>query len=112
LYTVGDMLSHRHRTGAGYLAHSVQMGAIARAETGWRVKSMTPLAQGLAGISLQLEAAEELIESGSSPERIQPLVHQALSRHRPNLEEARRSVLDLRAAPLEGRTLADAIVSW
>ena len=34
---------------------------------------------------------------------------QALALTRANLEEARRSVLDLRAAPLEGRTLTDAL---
>ena len=37
------------------------------------------------------------------------VVGQALALTRANLEEARRSVLDLRAAPLEGRTLVDAV---
>ncbi|MCB0048145.1 MAG: hypothetical protein KDE24_01175, partial [Caldilinea sp.] len=36
-------------------------------------------------------------------------VQQALALARANLDEARRSVLDLRAAPLEGRTLAAAL---
>jgi two-component system NarL family sensor kinase len=38
-------------------------------------------------------------------------VAQALALARANLEEARRSVLDLRAAPLEGRTLAQALAA-
>jgi two-component system, NarL family, sensor kinase len=40
---------------------------------------------------------------------VRELVNRALRTTRENLEEARRSVLDLRAAPLEGRTLAEAI---
>jgi two-component system NarL family sensor kinase len=38
-------------------------------------------------------------------------VRHALALTRRNLEEARRSVLDLRAAPLEGRSLAEALGS-
>jgi len=38
-------------------------------------------------------------------------VQQALALTRTNLEEARRSVLDLRAAPLEGRTLTQALTA-
>jgi two-component system NarL family sensor kinase len=37
------------------------------------------------------------------------MLKQALEATRSSLEEARRSVLDLRAAPLEGKTLADAL---
>jgi two-component system NarL family sensor kinase len=40
---------------------------------------------------------------------VQQAVRQALKLTRANLEEARRSVLDLRAAPLEGHTLAQAL---
>jgi two-component system NarL family sensor kinase len=36
-------------------------------------------------------------------------VHKALELAQDNLEAARRSVIDLRAAPLEGRTLAQAL---
>src|SRR6266567_2418450 len=50
------------------------------------------LAQGLAAIALQLETADALVES--RPQRA---------------EEARRSVMDLRAAPLQDRTLPEAL---
>jgi two-component system NarL family sensor kinase len=67
------------------------------------------LAQGLAGITLQLETAEALLESGVPAEAVRASVEQALSSARQNLEDARRSVLDLRAAPLEGRSLPEAL---
>jgi two-component system NarL family sensor kinase len=58
---------------------------------------------------LQLETADVLLENGAEPQRLQRAIQQALSLARANLEEARRSVLDLRAAPLEGRRLAEAL---
>lgn len=66
------------------------------------------LAQGLTAITLQLETAEALLDAASL-ERAQKAVHQALALTRTNLEETRRSMLDLRATPLEGRTLANAL---
>lgn len=69
------------------------------------------LAQGLAAIALQLESAEALLEAGTDTKRLRHAIRQALTLARANLEEARRSVLDLRAAPLEGRTLSDALAS-
>src|SRR5204863_7847263 len=65
------------------------------------------LAQELAGIALQLEAADALLES--SPERARVRIRQALERARESLAEARRSVLDLRAGPLERQTLTAAL---
>lgn len=65
------------------------------------------LAQGLTAITLQLEAAQALAET--KPEAAQRKIAQALNLARTNLDEARRSVLNLRAAPLEGRTLPDAL---
>ncbi len=65
------------------------------------------LAQGLIGIILQLERLDlKLMESDDSS---RDLLERALSLARENLEEARRSVHDLRAAPLEGRTLLEAL---
>ena len=64
------------------------------------------IAQGLAGIVLQLESAESLLETDRTPETP---VNTALNLARQNLEEARRSVMDLRAAPLEGKTLPEAL---
>ena len=65
------------------------------------------LAQELAGIALQLEAADALLES--APERARVRIRQALEQARESLAEARRSVLDLRAGPLERQTLAAAL---
>jgi two-component system NarL family sensor kinase len=107
LYTVGDMLSIAIER-ARLFARSTQMGAIEERNRLAREIHDT-LAQGLAGISLQLEAAEALLENGANPAKVQANIHRALSLAQMNLEEARRSVLDLRAAPLEGQTLADAL---
>src|SRR6266702_4529789 len=67
------------------------------------------LAQGLAAISLQLETADAL--AASRPERAHEAIRRALSLARSNLEEARRSVMDLRAAPLQNRTLPEALAA-
>ncbi len=67
------------------------------------------LAQGLAAITLQLETADAL--SASRPERAQEAIRRALGLARANLEEARRSVMDLRAAPLQNRDLPQALAA-
>ena len=48
-----------------------------------------------------------MLDAGS--EKVHESLRRALSLTRSNLEEARRSVLDLRAAPLEGRPLSEAL---
>jgi two-component system NarL family sensor kinase len=65
------------------------------------------LAQELAGIALQLEAADALLDS--APDRARVRIRQALEQARESLDEARRSVLNLRAGPLERQTLAAAL---
>ena len=65
------------------------------------------LAQGLTGIIWQLNMAERTVKSGGEQasqalERVRNLAKEAL-------QEARRSVWDLRAGPLEARTLAEAL---
>ncbi len=65
------------------------------------------LAQGLAAITLQLEAADALAET--RPQRANEAVQRALSLARANLDEARRSVMDLRAAPLQEHALPEAL---
>lgn len=65
------------------------------------------LAQGLAAITLQLETADVLIEP--QPARAGEAIRRALTLARANLEEARRSVIDLRAAPLRNHTLSEAL---
>ena len=67
------------------------------------------LAQGLAAITLQLETADAL--AMSNPERAQEAIRRALGLARENLEEARRSVIDMRAAPLQNRTLPEALAA-
>jgi two-component system, NarL family, sensor kinase len=58
---------------------------------------------------LQLESAEALLDDESGAQRAREPLRRALSLTRSNLDEARRSVLDLRAAPLEGRSLPEAL---
>ncbi len=67
------------------------------------------VAQGLTAITLHLEAAEAL--GPRNAEQMQRNVDHALRLARANLEDVRRSVLDLRAAPLEGRTLPEALAA-
>lgn len=107
LYTVGDLLSIAIERARLY-ANRTAVGAVEERNRLAREIHDT-LAQGLSAISLQLETADALLETGHDPERIRHAVQQALHLARTNLDEARRSVLDLRAAPLEGRTLAEAI---
>lgn len=66
------------------------------------------LAQELAGIALQLEAADALLER--APERARTRLRQALERTRESLSEARRSVLELRSGPLERQDLSNALL--
>lgn len=107
LYTVGDLLSIAIER-ARLFARSAQFGAMEERNRLAREIHDT-LAQGLAGIALQLEAADAHLDAGDDSRRAQTAIRRALNLTRSNLEEARRSVLDLRAAPLEGRTLAEAI---
>jgi two-component system NarL family sensor kinase len=67
------------------------------------------LAQGLTAIGLDIEGALRHLES--SPERARERLERALATTRESLEEARHSVLDLRATPLAGRPLADALAA-
>jgi two-component system NarL family sensor kinase len=107
LYIIGDLLSiaiERSRL----FARSAQISVVEERNRLAREIHDT-LAQGLTAVSLQLESADALLEASADPERVRQAVRQALSLTRANLEEARRSVLDLRAAPLEGRTLMKAL---
>jgi len=65
------------------------------------------LAQGLTAIALHLEGALRYVEQ--DPERTRSRLQRALDMTRESLEEARRSVLNLRAAPLAGRPLPEAL---
>jgi len=107
LYTVGDLLSIAIER-ARLFAQSAEFGAVTERNRLAREIHDT-LAQGLAGIVLQLETADVLLGKGDQSEKSEYFIHQALALARANLEEARRSVMDLRAAPLEGRSLAEAL---
>lgn len=111
LYTVGDLLGIAVERARLY-ARSTEVGAVEERNRLAREIHDT-LAQGLSAIALQLETADALLDGavGDDPQlsQVQDTIQQALALTRTNLDEARRSVLDLRAAPLEGKTLAEAL---
>ena len=109
LYTVGDLLSIAVER-ARLADRSAEVGAAEERNRLAREIHDT-LAQGLTATTLQLESADALLEAGAPPGRARGPLRRALSLARSNLEEARRSVLDLRAAPLEGRSLSGALKS-
>ncbi len=84
---------------------------LARAEERTRIarEIHDTLAQGLTAIGLDIEGALRHLEE--SPERARERLERALATTRDSLEEARRSVLDLRATPLAGRPLAEALAA-
>src|SRR5579885_2956345 len=109
LHIIGDQiglaiqrarLSAEHTQAAARLATIEERNRLAR-------EIHDTLAQGLAAITLQLETADALSEQ--RPERAREAIRRALALARANLEEARRSVIDLRAAPLQNRTLTEAL---
>jgi two-component system NarL family sensor kinase len=105
LYTVGALVSlavERTRLAA----RSAQLAALEERNRLAREIHDT-LAQSLAAIAMQLETADAL--AGGNGDRLAAAVRRALGLTRSTLEEARRSVLELRAGPLEGRTVAEAL---
>jgi len=107
LYTIGDLLSIAVER-ARLFACSTQFGALEERNRLAREIHDT-LAQGLTATTLQLESADALLDAGPDVEQVREPLRRALSLTQSNLEEARRSVLDLRAAPLEGRSLSEAL---
>ncbi len=109
LKTIGDLVSISIQR-ARLFARSARYGALEeRARLAREIHDT--IAQGLTGISLQLEVADALLEEDGSLEKAREAVQRALDLTRSNLEEARRSVLDLRAAPLEDRSLSEALAT-
>src|SRR5205807_2004725 len=111
LHIIGDQiglaiqrarLSAEHTRAATRLATIEERNRLAR-------EIHDTLAQGLAAITLQLETADALVTS--RPERAGEAIRRALSLARANLEEARRSMIDLRAAPLQDHTLPEALAA-
>ncbi|MCP4359578.1 MAG: GAF domain-containing sensor histidine kinase [Chloroflexi bacterium] len=109
LYTIGDLLGIAVER-ARLFEQQAELGALSERNRLAREIHDT-LAQGLTAVSLQLESADALLETEVDPERVRQAVQHALALTRANLEEARRSVLDLRAAPLADKTLVDALVA-
>ena len=109
LYTVGDLLGIAVER-ARLFARSAEVGA-AQERNRLAREIHDTLAQSLAALTLKLEVADALLESGIQPERAHQSVQEALDLTRNSLDEARRSVLDLRAAPLEGQSLPEALAA-
>jgi two-component system, NarL family, sensor kinase len=83
---------------------------LARAEERTRIarEIHDTLAQGLTAIALNIEGALHRLET--HPDQARERLERALAMARENLEDARRSVLDLRGASrLEGKPLAEAL---
>jgi two-component system NarL family sensor kinase len=109
LHIIGDQIGlaiQRARLSAEHTRTAARIAAIEERNRLAREIHDT-LAQGLAAIALQLETADALVLS--RPERAQAAIRRALALARSNLEEARRSVMDLRAAPLQDRALPEAL---
>jgi two-component system NarL family sensor kinase len=111
LYTIGYQISlalerarfsAEGRRAAARLATAEERNRLAR-------EIHDTLAQNLAGITLYLEAAEKALPAKSG--RARKGVQRALELARVAMQEARRSVADLRAAPLQDRTLAEALAA-
>jgi two-component system NarL family sensor kinase len=107
LYTIGDFLGVALER-ARFFEKSIEFGAM---EERYRLarELHDTLGQGLAAIILRLETADALLEASGDKEKIRKTIAYTLELARTNLEEARRSVLGLRATSLENRTLAEAI---
>ena len=108
LHTVGDLVSIAVER-ARLFRRSAEIGAMEERNRLAREIHDT-IAQGLAAIALKLETADALLEHDQpDTEKLRETIQKTLKITRANMEEARRSVMDLRAAPLEGKTLPQAI---
>lgn len=107
LHTVGDLLSIAVERARLY-DRSVELGSVQERNRLAREIHDT-LAQTLSGLTLQLEALDAMLDAQADPQELRAVVARSLDLARKGLEDARRSVLDLRAAPLQGRSLAGAL---
>src|SRR4051794_36279582 len=109
LYTIGALRAIAEER-PRLFSRSTQLGALEERNRLAREIHDT-IVQDLTATALQLEYADALLDIGSNTGKARQPLRRALSLTRSNLEEARRSVLDLRAASLEGRSLAEALAA-
>ena len=107
LYIIGDMVGITIER-ARLFEQSARLGAVEERNRLAREIHDT-LAQDLTGLTLQLETAEALLDIDTPSQQLAPYIAQALSTVRRCLDDVQRSVLDLRAAPLEGKNLPEGL---
>jgi len=107
LETVGDMLGIAIER-ARLFDQSAELGAVEeRNRLAREIHDI--LGQGQAAVLMQLEAMDALFVAGAKRGKLRRILSQLMAMVRDNLEEVRRSVADLRAASLEGRSLEEAL---
>lgn len=107
LNTIADFMSIAVERARLY-ERSVSFGAV---EERYRLarELHDTLGQDLAAILLRLETLDAKLDTGENSDVLKETVQNIMTLTRDSLEEARRSVQDLRAAPLEGLTLSGAL---
>jgi two-component system NarL family sensor kinase len=107
LNTIADLMSIAIERARLY-DRSVAFGAV---EERYRLarELHDTLGQDLAAILLQLETLDAKLDAGAAPDDLKGVIQQIMTLTRGSLDGARRSVQDLRAAPLEGQTLSGAL---
>ena len=107
LNTVGDLMSIAIERARLY-EKSIETGAVDERFRLARELHDT-LGQNLVAILMRLETLDALLNGNTDRKILSKTVRDAIALARDNLEDARRAVLDLRAAPLENRTLIEAL---
>ena len=107
LNTVGDLMSIAIERARLY-EKSVEIGAVDERFRLARELHDT-LGQNLVAILMRLETLDALLDGNTDRKILSETVRDVIALARDNLEDARRAVLDLRAAPLENRTLIEAL---
>lgn len=107
LQTVGDMLGIAIER-ARLFARSAELGAVEERNRLAREIHDT-LGQSQVAVLMQLEAMDAQFTAGAKREELRQYGLRIMEMMRTSLEEVRRSVLDLRAVPLEGRSLGAAL---
>ena len=100
-------LEHAHRQLSEYAAQVEDLTLVAERQRMARELHDT-LAQGLAGLILQLEAVDSHLSQGQA-EQAESIVRQAMDRARTTLTEARRAISDLRSEGLIENDLVQSV---